>query len=91
MSYWLFGVAALFVLYSLVSKRLSTTAVTGPMVFVTAGLILGSDALGVLDVEASSDLVTLLLEVTLAVVLFTDAQRSMQATGGPRLSCRGVC
>ena len=75
MSYWLFGVAALFVLYSLVSRRLSTTAVTGPMVFVTAGLILGSDALGVLDVEASSEQVTLLLEVTLAVVLFTDATK----------------
>ncbi len=73
MSYWLFGVAVFFVLYSLVSKRLSTTAVTGPMVFVTAGLVLGSDALGIVEFEPDSEMVTLLLEVTLAVVLFTDA------------------
>ena len=73
MSYWLPAVTAVFVLYALFSQRLSRTIVTGPMVFVTAGLIVGSDGLGAIDVEPKSEAVTLLLEVTLAIVLFSDA------------------
>jgi NhaP-type Na+/H+ or K+/H+ antiporter len=72
-SYWLLAVTTVFVLYALFSQRLSRTIVTGPMVFVTAGLIVGSDGLGAIDVEPKSEAVTLLLEVTLAIVLFSDA------------------
>ncbi len=43
---WLFAVGALLFLYALVSKRLSTTIVTGPMLFVTVGLIIGSSGNG---------------------------------------------
>ncbi len=35
---WLFAVGTLLFLYAVVSKRLSTTIVTGPMLFVTVGL-----------------------------------------------------
>ena len=51
MSYGLFAVAILFVAYGLMSKRLSTTAVTGPMLFVTAGFLVGSSGLGVIDAD----------------------------------------
>ena len=34
MTYWLFVVGAVFVTYALFARRLSSTAVTGPMVFV---------------------------------------------------------
>jgi hypothetical protein len=43
---WLFAVGALVFLYAMVSKRLSTTIVTGPMLFVTVGLIIGSSGNG---------------------------------------------
>ncbi len=46
-----------------------------PMVFTAAGLLLGPAVLGVLDVRADDEVVSLLAEVTLAVVLFTDASR----------------
>jgi len=72
-SLWLFVVAGVFVVYALFSRRLSTTAITGPMIFVTAGLIVGTDGLEVLDGSPSSEAVTTLLELTLAVVLFSDA------------------
>lgn len=73
MSYWLFVVAGVFALYAMVSRRLSTTIVTGPMVFATVGFLMGSDVLGVIDVEPDSESVTMLLEITLAIVLFSDA------------------
>ena len=62
----------MFVVYALISRRLSTTAITGPMVFVTVGLIMGTDGLDLLD-RSRSAVVTTLLEMTLAVVLFSDA------------------
>jgi len=70
---WLAAVAAVFVVYGLVSQRLSTTMITGPMVFVGAGLLIGANGLGAIDLEPDADTVTLLLEITLAVVLFSDA------------------
>ena len=73
MSIWLGVVGALFVLYALGSKRLSTTAITGPMLFVTAGFLLGSAGLGVLETEPTDERITILLEATLAIVLFSDA------------------
>ena len=76
MGYVTFAIAIVFVFYAIVSKRLSTSAITGPMVFVTAGLIIGTPLLGVVDissVDGGARSVTLLFEVTLAVVLFSDA------------------
>jgi NhaP-type Na+/H+ or K+/H+ antiporter len=70
---WLVAVGVLFFLYAAVSKRLSTTVLTGPMLFVTVGLILGSSGLDSLDVPANHEGITLLLEATLAIVLFSDA------------------
>jgi NhaP-type Na+/H+ or K+/H+ antiporter len=67
-------VLALFVFaYALVSKRLATTAVTGPMLFVAFGVVTGSHVLGWIDPAAEWDGVRLLLEVTLVLVLFADA------------------
>ncbi|MGI9603042.1 MAG: cation:proton antiporter [Acidimicrobiales bacterium] len=73
MSYWLFVVAGVFGVFAVFAKRLNTTIITGPMVFVSAGLLIGADGLGVIEAEPSAEAVTLLLEMTLAIVLFTDA------------------
>ena len=59
--------------YALVSKFLSTTPLTGPILFTAFGLLAGPEALDVVTVELSSEVVQWLLEVTLVVILFTDA------------------
>jgi len=58
---------------ALVSKRLTTTALSGPMVLVAAGLACGPVGVDLLDISRDSEAVTLLLEVALVAVLFTDA------------------
>lgn len=69
-----FAVACVFVIYAVLSKRLGASPITGPMVFVVAGLILGTPLFGVVDVSSVSGAsVTLLFELTLSVVLFSDA------------------
>jgi NhaP-type Na+/H+ or K+/H+ antiporter len=83
--------ALLVVLYSLVAGRLEGTPVTAPMVFVTAGIVTvatgaldspldvttaesGSGA-GRVTIELSSQVFLVTLEVTLALLLFSDAAR----------------
>ncbi len=71
-----FLVVALFVLaYGLVSGRLERTVVSGPMVFVAVGWLLGESALGVLEIDLDAEVVRAVIEITLVVVLFTDASR----------------
>lgn len=72
--------AALVFAFGLVSKRFASTVVTGPMAFVGFGLLLTPgvcDALGIGHLFAASEAfknaIHLLGELTLVVVLFTDA------------------
>lgn len=69
----------LVVVYGAFSQRLSNTVITGPMVFTAVGLLFGAGGLGVLDLDLDSqggaEAVTILAEVTLVLVLFTDAAR----------------
>lgn len=59
--------------YALVSKRLATTSVTGPMLFVVFGLVVGPKALDLVNLNLGSGFAQLLLEGTLVIVLFSDA------------------
>ena len=59
--------------YALVSSRLSLSPVTAPMVFTGVGLLAG--AAGLFDLDLDGEVVTVLVEVTLTLVLFTDAIR----------------
>lgn len=59
--------------YCLLSRRLSRTAVSGPLVFVALGLVLGPANLGWLNISLDSALLRRLAEITLGLVLFTDA------------------
>lgn len=61
--------------YALVSGRLSGTSVTAPMVFVSAGLLLGPAGAGLISGGVEEEGIRLLAEVTLGLVLFTDAVR----------------
>lgn len=68
------AVLALFIFfYSLIAGRLERTAVSGPMVFVIAGLIMGPLGLGWFDGDASRTELRVLADLTLALVLFIDA------------------
>jgi sodium/hydrogen antiporter len=67
--------AAILLAYAAVSRRLDGTPVTAAIVFTTAGLLVGVDALGLVDPDPSGLAVKTLAEATLAVVLFSDASR----------------
>ncbi|MGI9647376.1 MAG: cation:proton antiporter [Acidimicrobiia bacterium] len=68
-------VAGFVLAYSLVSRRLETTLVTGPMVFVGFGLLIGSAGFNIVDIGMQEGAVRVLAEATLVLLLFTDAIR----------------
>ena len=73
-------VAAVIVGYGLVSRRLATTPLTGPIVFVGVGVLIGPSALDLADVSFDRGAVRILAEATLILLLFTDAARIDLAT-----------
>jgi NhaP-type Na+/H+ or K+/H+ antiporter len=82
-------IALAVLVYALVSQRLSSTVVTAPIFFATAGLLAGP-VLGIVDLAADDEMLVLLLEAALVMVLFADSSgldvRSW--TKEPRLSGR---
>ncbi len=64
---------AFVLIYSLLAKRIEHWTISGPILFVLVGLLLGPNALDVLSVHADAELLSVLAELTLALVLFTDA------------------
>ncbi len=67
--------AAIVVAYAFVSRRLETTPLTGPMIFVAVGMLLGAEGLGLLESGMDEGVVRVLAEATLVLLLFTDAIR----------------
>ena len=68
-------VALLILGFGLVSWRLQNSVITPPMVFVTFGLLVSPAVLGLVDLDTGNELVRALAELTLILVLFTDAAR----------------
>ncbi len=68
-------IAALVLGYAGLSRRLERTLFTAPMLFVAAGLLVGTEVLGWLDLGIESSSVRALAEATLTLVLFADASR----------------
>ncbi len=62
--------------YSLIAGRLERTFISGPMVFVLTGILVGPLGLGLLDGSTSSANLRVLADLTLALVLFIDAANS---------------
>jgi NhaP-type Na+/H+ or K+/H+ antiporter len=60
-------------LYSVVAGRIDKMAISGPIIFTTFGLICGPLGFGFLTLEKDLELLRTLAELTLALVLFTDA------------------
>ncbi len=60
--------------FALISGRVQRSVITPPMVFVVFGFVVAR-GLGVIDVEIEHPLIQTLAELTLVLVLFTDASR----------------
>jgi NhaP-type Na+/H+ or K+/H+ antiporter len=71
----LVAVALVLLAFAAVSGRIEGTPVTAAIFFTTAGLLVGVEALGLVDPAATGVQVKLLAEATLTVVLFSDASR----------------
>jgi sodium/hydrogen antiporter len=71
-----FAVLALLVLgWAVTSDLLARVNINGPLVFLVAGYALGNPNWGPLSVEVEAPSIHLLAEVTLALLLFSDASR----------------
>lgn len=61
--------------FAMFSQRSSLSPVTAPMVFASVGLLLGTVGVDWFDLSLDSEVVSVLVEGTLVLVLFTDAAR----------------
>jgi len=74
MSHWTGAlIALLFLVFALASRKLSGSILTGPMLFAGFGFLIGPQVLGWVNLEISNRVMHTIAEVTLVVVLFTDA------------------
>ncbi len=82
--------AAFAFIYSIIAGLLERTWISDAMVFVAFGLLCGPYALGILDLSVNSENLRAIAELTLALVLFTDAANANLAVlkSSVRLPCR---
>ena len=68
------AILALFIfIYSMIAGRVERSVISGPMVFVTVGFLVGPFGLGWLKGDATSDDLRTMADLTLALILFIDA------------------
>ena len=75
MTWTLATVALALLAFAAISGRIEGTPITAAMVFTAIGLLVGADALGLVEPEPAGETVKLLAEATLTLVLFADASR----------------
>jgi NhaP-type Na+/H+ or K+/H+ antiporter len=87
-------IAGLVFVWGAMSARLERLDMTAPIVFTVAGLLLTHGPLAPLGITPSPHVVEVLAEVTLALVLFSDASRvglgQLKADLGPCLRLLGI-
>lgn len=67
-------IAAFVVLYGVVSKKLDSTIISGPMIFVIFGFLLSGSVTGLIT-SKDHTLINIIANLTLILVLFSDASR----------------
>ena len=73
---WALATLALALLgFAAISGRIAGTPITAAIAFTGVGLLVGADALGLVDPAPAGETVKLLAEATLTLVLFADASR----------------
>ena len=65
--------AGFVLLYSTIAGGVERSWISGPMVFTAFGLLVGPEGLDLLSFEADRETLKILAELTLALILFTDA------------------
>ena len=65
--------AAFIFIYSIIAGRLERTLISGAIVFIIFGLLFGPFGLGILDFNVNAENLKLIVELTLALILFADA------------------
>ena len=74
--HWVVAIVAVTLLgFAAISGRITGTSITAAMIFTAVGLLVGSEALGLVEMPPAGEAVKLLAEATLALVLFADASR----------------
>lgn len=68
-------IAVVVFAFAMVSRKLALSPVTAPMVFTAAGVLLGLVGAQWFQLDLKSEAVSVLVEATLVLVLFTDAVR----------------
>ena len=68
-------IAVLILGFGLVSGRLQKSIITPPMVFVVFGMLMSGHVLGLVELDARGEIEETLAELTLILVLFSDAAR----------------
>jgi sodium/hydrogen antiporter len=68
-------IAAVVLVYALISRPFERTIVTAPMVFVAAGIIAGPKVLDIVGLDITAGPGLIVAELALVVVLFSDASR----------------
>lgn len=66
-------IALLVLLYGYISKALSAVNISGPMFFAGLGLLISPLGLDVSQVDVNAEFVTIIVEIALVLVLFSDA------------------
>lgn len=66
-------IAIIAFVYGIFSKKFETSLISGPMVFVILGGLLGPALFGLVGGESGDEVLKIFAELTLALVLFTDA------------------
>ncbi|MGH9280271.1 MAG: cation:proton antiporter [Acidimicrobiales bacterium] len=69
------AIAATVALWGLLARRIERLDVSAPMVFVVVGFVLANEPVALIDVDVHSETLRSLAEITLALLLFSDAAR----------------
>lgn len=69
------AIATGIIFFALFAKRLENTVITPPLVFAAFGLVIGDTVLGWADLKFENSFIHGLAEITLILVLFSDAAR----------------
>lgn len=68
--------AAFILIYNLFAKRIEKTIISGPVLYLIFGILIGPLFFGVFKVEINDESYLVLAELALALVLFTDASKA---------------
>ena len=71
----LFGIIVAIFLFALISRKMDGSIITPPMLFAAIGYLMGSGSFGMIDLGVDHHAIQLVAELTLIMVLFTDASR----------------